>query len=53
MLSMRGPGPTKRARKVGDGRQVVSVSMRPGARVVTSCSSQPLPSESWNDAKEW
>ena len=39
------------ARSATDAK-VVSVSMRPGARVVTSCSSQPLPSGSWNDAKE-
>ena len=31
---------------------VAAGSMRPGSRVVISCSSQPLPSGSWNEAKE-
>ena len=49
-LSMRGPGPTEGApaESAADAK-VVAPSMRPGARVVTSCSSQPLPSGSWND----
>ena len=38
------------AGKKGD--LTVRRSMRPGSRVVTSCSSQPLPSGSLNSAKE-
>jgi len=39
---------------VGARQRIVeeAVSMRPGSRVVTSCSSQPLPSGSLNSAKE-
>jgi hypothetical protein len=35
-----------------DANAVSAASIRPGSRVVTSCSSQPLPSGSLNVAKE-
>ena len=40
------------ARSAGEVNAVPLPSMRPGARAVTSCSSQPLPSGSLNEAYE-
>ena len=40
------------ARSAVDANAVSAASIRPGSRVVSSCSSQPLPSGSLNMAKE-
>ena len=40
------------ARSLADANVVSAASIRPGSRVVISCSSQPLPSGSLNVAKE-
>ena len=40
------------ARSAADANDVAAGSMRPGSRVVTSCSSQVLPSGSLNEANE-
>ena len=40
------------ARSLAEPNDVAAASTRPGSRVVTSCSSQPLPSGSLNEANE-
>ena len=40
------------ARSLADPNEVTPASTRPGSRVVISCSSQPLPSGSLNEASE-
>jgi hypothetical protein len=40
------------ARSLADPNDVAAASTRPGSRLVTSWSSQPLPSGSLNEAKE-
>jgi hypothetical protein len=53
VLAVRGRRAAERGREVGGELKVVaSPSTRPGNRAVTSCSSQPLPSGSLNEAYE-
>ena len=53
VLAVGGLRTPKRARQIARGAERVAArSMRPGSRVVTSCSSHPLPSGSLNVAKE-
>jgi hypothetical protein len=53
VLTVGGRGaPNALARSLADANAVSWQSIRPGSRVVISCSSQPLPSGSLNVAKE-